>query len=303
MDNCTYGHTIHPGRVVDLKTTSDSSFESCCKDSFRILLISSGSVLIEHNEEKALIEAPAVYCIENNSTITLLDSDNLHLNTLYFKPNVINDRFGQQALSLNEINALSFTERQDYRWLDPFLHSQTGASNYIKLGPQSLLQINALVEHLETHLQEQPDLFWPCRSRSYLLEILFLINNMRTAYNDFKTAAQCPTDQQFTKILLYLHSNYQDQISLAQLSQKFNSNRTTINTLFSKHTGDSVMNYLRALRVSLACLILRDTMQPVQEIAELSGFNDITNFGRQFKNIMNCSPSSYRDKNNWMLKK
>lgn len=301
MENCTLGITLHPGRVVDLKTTTGTSFEPCCEDSFRLLLIKSGSVVIEYAGSNILVEAPAVYCIENGKSHQLIDSNDLRVSSIYFKPSIINDRFGPQALTDQELSELSFTERQDYRWLDPFLQGELETGQYVKLGPQSLQRVHALVEQLDGNLVEQPDLFWPCRSRSFLLEILFLINNMRLVYQNFKTPLQCSYDQRFTKILLYIHSHYQDNISLAQLSKRFNSNRTTINSLFSQHTGKSAMTYLRSLRVSLACLILRDTMRPVQEIAELSGFSDITNFGRQFKNIMNCSPTDYRNEHSWML--
>lgn len=297
----TLGKTLHPGRVVDLFISHNTDIASQCPDSFRLLVIRKGSVLVERNEQRLFIDGPALFCLNSTDIVTVNDSSLLDLTTVFFKPNVINDKFGNVALTTEEHANLSMTESQDYMWLLPFVSNELADRNDIKLGPQSLQRISHLLAQLTSQLADQPDIFWPCRSRSMLLEVLYILNNLRLTYVDCKQVVVNTDNEKFTEILLYLHSHYDQPLSLANLAEQFYTNRTTLNKLFITYTGESVMSYLRSVRVNLACLILRDTMRPVQEISELCGFNDITNFGRQFKKLKACSPSVYRADFSWML--
>jgi AraC family L-rhamnose operon regulatory protein RhaS len=97
-------------------------------------------------------------------------------------------------------------------------------------------------------------------------------------------------------IITYLHTNYQNKITLDLLASKFNSNRTTLNERFYKATNLSIINYLIDYRINLASTFLRDTLIPISEIIERVGFNDIAHFGRTFKKHTGMSPSKYRNK-------
>ena len=97
-------------------------------------------------------------------------------------------------------------------------------------------------------------------------------------------------------IITYLHTNYQNKITLNLLASKFNSNRTTLNELFCKATNLSIINYLINYRINLAIILLKDTLIPISEIVERVGFNDTAHFWRTFKKHTGLSPSKYRNK-------
>lgn len=129
---------------------------------------------------------------------------------------------------------------------------------------------------------------------------MFSINNYQTKYKSFKSEIETDSDK-FECIILYLHNNYMQDISIDFLVKKFSINRTYINDLFIQNTGKSIIKYLIELRIKLACLVLRDTLRPRNEVAYQSGFNDVTNFGRAFKKAIKLTPSQYREKYNWMI--
>ena len=52
--------------------------------------------------------------------------------------------------------------------------------------------------------------------------------------------------------------------------------------------------HLNRLRVRAACEALRGTNDRVADIAAGCGFNNLSNFNRQFKRLVGCSPLEYR---------
>jgi len=103
------------------------------------------------------------------------------------------------------------------------------------------------------------------------------------------------------QVIQYLHTNYQDKITINELTRLYHTNRTTLNLKFKEVTKSSIIEYLNNLRIQLACSILRNTTLPVREITTRVGFKDESHFGRIFKKHINCSPSKYRQQNCWMV--
>tara|TARA_R110000868_G_scaffold99603_5_gene274066 strand:+ start:938 stop:1168 length:231 start_codon:yes stop_codon:yes gene_type:complete len=67
---------------------------------------------------------------------------------------------------------------------------------------------------------------------------------------------------------------------------------------FKKRTNKTYIQFLNELRIEHASQLLRKSIeQPIAEISELSGFNNLSNFNRQFKNIKGHSPSFARKRN------
>ena len=70
--------------------------------------------------------------------------------------------------------------------------------------------------------------------------------------------------------------------------------RPTFMTIFKQHTGTSCTEFIIQARVNAACEELRNSVKPVLEIATDVGFNNLSNFNRQFKHYYDQTPSQYR---------
>lgn len=296
----TKGINIHNDRVIPLFIEEKDRLLEDYNDNFRLLVLESGSIHLELNMKPYFVESPALLCLNSDDVILIKNIESVKLKTIYFKPEIINSKFHKSFLTKNEIEKLSFTEYQDYVWLFPFLEQEEEDFRYIKLGPTSLKQIISSFNLLKNELENQHDVFWPCRSRSYFLEALFLLQNMKNTYDIFKNRIEENKDC-LEEVIVYVHTHYMEDISLPMLVEKFGINRTKLNNLFLQTTGKSVIKYLIELRIKLACLILRDTLKPIKEVAYQTGFRDITHFGRTFKTSIDINPTQYREKYNWML--
>mgnify|MGYP001080899457 FL=1 len=56
----------------------------------------------------------------------------------------------------------------------------------------------------------------------------------------------------------------------------------------------SPVQYLMRYRILQSCQLLRDTDKKIGEVANLSGFNNISYFNRVFLQTIGCTPKEYR---------
>jgi two-component system response regulator YesN len=75
------------------------------------------------------------------------------------------------------------------------------------------------------------------------------------------------TNENFKKLLDYINSNYSEEISLNELSEKFHLNTTYICDLFKEITDKTFLEYITDIRMKKACELLKDTRLSIAEIA------------------------------------
>jgi len=95
-------------------------------------------------------------------------------------------------------------------------------------------------------------------------------------------------------------NNYTKEISLNNVANIASMTKNAFCKYFKKRTNKSYFQFLNELRIENASkLIVSNTDFTLAEIAYKSGFNNISNFNRQFKSIKKMSPSTFKKiKNN-----
>ena len=69
---------------------------------------------------------------------------------------------------------------------------------------------------------------------------------------------------------------------------------STFSRSFRRHTGTTFVNYVNSLRIELACQHLCGAALPVTDICFAVGFNNLSNFNRQFLAAKGMPPSRFR---------
>lgn len=92
----------------------------------------------------------------------------------------------------------------------------------------------------------------------------------------------------------YISTNYAEALTLKTLSEKFFRHPATISKEFNKYCDQSLNKYINAARISASTKMLENTNDSIGEIAGRCGFESENTFLRQFKGIMEMSPTSYR---------
>lgn len=266
---------------------------------FSLILIEKGSGILHINNNPVSFIAPCVLCINETEHILIPPSKDLEIKALYLHPCIINS-------SLDFISTRSLPENcpvtviQDIEMLRFFVSRDSNYYGAIDIGPLSAKKISLLLSSINKETSEQSRDNWPCRSRSHLMEILFLLENIYSKDSFAKDPFLGQIDEEFYPVLLYIYNNYNQKITVSELTKEFNINRTSLSQLFQNNLGESLITFLNKLRVSIASRILRDTRLPIAEIMIQVGFNDSAHFLRTFKKYTGLSPSDYRDKFCWM---
>ncbi|MBQ9827245.1 MAG: AraC family transcriptional regulator, partial [Lachnospiraceae bacterium] len=95
-------------------------------------------------------------------------------------------------------------------------------------------------------------------------------------------------------IRLYIDTHYSEPISLDMIAGLIHRSYSYLSTKFSKTTGMTFTKYLIHFRMDKAVELMSDTGLQLNEIAEMSGYHDYTQFSKTFKKYMGMSPSNYR---------
>ena len=110
------------------------------------------------------------------------------------------------------------------------------------------------------------------------------------------------SNQQSAKTLIpsiqkYINDNFQNDLSLSTLSNKFLVSEKYLSSLFKELTGYTLTSYVTNIRIEKSKLLLEKSNLNVQNIAYLCGFNDYFYFAKLFKKTTNLTPSEYRQAN------
>ncbi len=269
-----------------------STNDICC---YRLIFFEDGIGSLKVNQDRVAILPFTCLCLNERDKIYDVDITGIRMQLLCIIPSVINNRLTLEKINSNE--GLSTSDIQDRQFLLPFISSNKTyiyfKANYMDTGRR----VKEILLNLKELLFVQND-SWPCLTRSYLIELLFLVERTYSFYKEdmqgLNNIARFSTDD----ILIYIHNNYRNKININDLVKRYKTNRTTLSKEFKNATGYSIISYIIKTRIEVAAGMLRDTHMNVAVIVERVGFNNITHFNKVFKEYMKCLPNEYRKKFN-----
>lgn len=101
--------------------------------------------------------------------------------------------------------------------------------------------------------------------------------------------------KRMSRVFEYAMENFDKPVSLEQVAQRANMSKNAFCRYFKRRTNKTFFQFLTELRIERACkLLTEDKELPVFMVSELSGFQNIANFNRKFKEQKKMTPGSYR---------
>ena len=99
------------------------------------------------------------------------------------------------------------------------------------------------------------------------------------------------------KAVQYMKQHYSHNITTADIAEHVRLSRSYLSDLYSKETGESLIETLSHIRIEEAQRLLKSGGKKMYEIAEIVGFADSKTFARAFKRIAGCTPKEYEAAN------
>ena len=285
-------------RIVDIYPERCTDFPEYINDdsTYKIILLEKGILELTCNGETYEVKAPSLIMLSQNEKIEYHIMQSIKAYVLFFKPSVIRDEFSFDRIDSGEFeDTMGQVIYQDYILISLFYRKKKASERIIPLPLNGFKHLKELFTSAEAELKTQRDGFWPCRSRSYLMELLYFI-----FYSYIEVAPDSsddlPAEQtDFSKIVEYLNEHIEEPISLDTLTKEFMINRNKLNDLFIKQSSMTCLNYLLNLRIDLAKILLTKTEIPINEISSRVGYPDSNYFTKVFKNHVGITPSKYRN--------
>lgn len=153
----------------------------------------------------------------------------------------------------------------------------------------------ALIEQL-VGFRNQPSL----KAFSSFIELLDCLN--QTQAQQLSTQPQRPADrggkeERINQICGFLIENIKRQITLEEIAELAHMSTSNLCAFFRKKTGRTIIQYVNELRIARACELLRIDSHSILDVAQESGYANLSHFNRQFLRQTGVSPREYRKNN------
>lgn len=96
------------------------------------------------------------------------------------------------------------------------------------------------------------------------------------------------------EIIEFIHNNYQEDLSLEDMTKIVHMSKEHLCRIFRKSTGQTPISYLKQYRILKSCYYLQETDKKISDICTLVGFNNVSYFNREFLQVLQTTPSQYR---------
>lgn len=103
------------------------------------------------------------------------------------------------------------------------------------------------------------------------------------------------SNQMIRMALRYIGDHYSEKLSLNSIAEHIHISPVYLSSLFTKEVGQSITQYLQALRIERARQMLLETRDSVDAISERVGYSDTKYFAQVFKRLVGVTPAAYRN--------
>lgn len=120
-------------------------------------------------------------------------------------------------------------------------------------------------------------------SKSYHL----ITQNMQVGYNEKESKRLC-------MVFDWLSGNFEKEVRLSEAAQIAQMNENAFSRFFALRTRKTFSEYVQELRLRKAAKLLVENDMTITQVCYECGYNNISNFNRQFLNHYQMNPMKYR---------
>jgi AraC-like DNA-binding protein len=102
------------------------------------------------------------------------------------------------------------------------------------------------------------------------------------------------TVRRIDQVRNWIITHLESQIRLEEVAFEAGMSPKSFSRFFKKNTGMTFIQYVNELRIGVACRRLVQSEASVSEICYASGFNNLSNFNRQFRERKGIAPKEFR---------
>ena len=178
------------------------------------------------------------------------------------------------------------------RFIYPFINGEIPSDTYLT---PAISYYKGLSE-----CSRQIDLLCGTKTEGYqlavkglLFQFFFLLISNRQK-NETTSVSRTKSLEKMKTILKYVEEHYAEHISIDDMAVLTYYSKSHFMKFFKQHMGTGFIDYLNDYRLTMAERLLKSSNSSILEIAEQSGFDNLSYFNRLFKRKYGISPGKAR---------
>lgn len=140
-----------------------------------------------------------------------------------------------------------------------------------------------------------------CKEMERMLELLRILDTMAGTKEyellskaSFSDKLNQKDSSKINAVFMHIKQNFMEPITMESVAEFAHMNPSAFSRYFKRRTYKTFKEFLNEVRISHACKLLIDGQLSITQICYESGFNNISNFNRQFKKMKNLPPVEYQ---------
>ena len=254
----------------------------------QINYVVAGSIVHQINRSQFVISAGDAFVIPPSVPHGLLpiEDEDFTITELEFNPEFI----WAANLPLEQLEGFF-----DFAYIEPFLVSEKDVKPRLNIPVAERQEIQ---EALREIAQE-----YASRRQGFLLAIKACILRLLVKLGRLYTQEVSDTTEDplfalharsIGRAISFIDAHLCEPLSVDQVAEQAILSKSYFCYLFKQLTQRTFLEYVQGKRLQLACTLLRETDDLIEDIAHESGFMTVTHFNRVFKKTMGTTPRLYR---------
>ncbi len=243
-----------------------------------MMYLEQGRFQVEINMERHEILGPC-FCFLNQEELHYLESKGEFLESaVVFSPGML---------------LFAAEDGAQRRYLVPFCEGELRLPRFLREKEPGYREVREAYLRI-AGCQQEAEVFSQMRIKGALLEILAVLAE-RGLFQDEPRVLDRRVET-VKGVLFYMKEHYREKIYVRQLAEQASMNAQYFCRFFKSVTGKSPMAYLNDIRMREAAVLLQTSRLSVTEICLETGFHNLGNFMRAFREMYGCTPLAYRKK-------
>lgn len=238
-------------------------------ESYAVEFLRKGSIVMQTQLDKRIIEAPAIIALGPTVTRSFTkNSDEILIDIIFFKPQF----FLESQTNVFFLSQYKFFENNNVLEL----------KGRLKIKFERIF--NLIKELLEGNSKHQP-----AELISYLYILIYELDSVQETASAAIT--QNPIFENFKKLLF---KNFLLQRSVEYYADSLNVTRKYLSEVIKKNSGKTASEWINEVVILEAKVLLQNKSLTINQISDELNFQNQSAFGRFFKNHTGISPLEYR---------
>ena len=178
------------------------------------------------------------------------------------------------------------------QFITPLMKGELRCVTFLTPAVPGYPEISDCISRIDHLCEKRPD-GYQLAVKGFLFQLVFLLLSHRQKKST-SPALQTKSLQKIKTILKYVEEHYADHITIDDMAAITFYSKSHFMKFFKAHMGTGFIEYLNDYRLTIAERLLRTSDATVLEIAEKSGFDNLSYFNRMFKRKYGQSPGKQR---------